>query len=324
MERVWGYTSVLDTGTVTVHVRRLREKIEDDPSRPRHLETVWGSGYRLDAMIELAILLALGTIVVGAIAALLSDCSRRCVCSLPRWRCSPWCCRCRRVRLGLGHVRDARRRRGAGRRPPRPPPRPCWQRSCSPGGSARRWTACATTSARLAAGDLSARASEHGPAELVEMAHSFNSMADSIERLFEARRELVAWASHDLRTPLASMQAMLEAIDDGLAEPAEYMPLSADRVRTLSGLVEDLFELGRIDAGVLTLHLRRADLGEVVGGCVHGFEAEARAKGIDLQTRAVATLPSVLCAPERSSASCTTCSRTHSATRPPTARSRSS
>jgi DNA-binding response OmpR family regulator len=46
MNRVWGYTSELDTGTVTVHVRRLREKIEDDPSRPRHLETVWGSGYR--------------------------------------------------------------------------------------------------------------------------------------------------------------------------------------------------------------------------------------------------------------------------------------
>jgi DNA-binding response OmpR family regulator len=47
MERVWGYEAALDTGTVTVHVRRLREKIEDDPSRPRHLETVWGVGYRL-------------------------------------------------------------------------------------------------------------------------------------------------------------------------------------------------------------------------------------------------------------------------------------
>ena len=46
MREVWGYTSELDTGTVTVHVRRLREKIEDDPARPRHLETVWGSGYR--------------------------------------------------------------------------------------------------------------------------------------------------------------------------------------------------------------------------------------------------------------------------------------
>src|SRR5438067_1941354 len=47
MERVWGYAAALDTGTLTVHVRRLREKIEPDPSRPRHIETVWGSGYRL-------------------------------------------------------------------------------------------------------------------------------------------------------------------------------------------------------------------------------------------------------------------------------------
>jgi DNA-binding response OmpR family regulator len=46
MRRVWGYSSALDTGTVTVHVRRLREKVEDEPSRPRHLETVWGVGYR--------------------------------------------------------------------------------------------------------------------------------------------------------------------------------------------------------------------------------------------------------------------------------------
>jgi DNA-binding response OmpR family regulator len=46
MESVWGYSSALDTGTVTVHVRRLREKVEDDPSHPRHLETVWGAGYR--------------------------------------------------------------------------------------------------------------------------------------------------------------------------------------------------------------------------------------------------------------------------------------
>ncbi|HET8743043.1 MAG TPA: response regulator transcription factor, partial [Gaiella sp.] len=47
MSRVWGYEAALDTGTVTVHVRRLREKIEDDPSRPRHLQTVWGVGYRV-------------------------------------------------------------------------------------------------------------------------------------------------------------------------------------------------------------------------------------------------------------------------------------
>jgi len=46
MSRVWGYRAAFDTGTVTVHVRRLREKIEDDPAHPAHLETVWGAGYR--------------------------------------------------------------------------------------------------------------------------------------------------------------------------------------------------------------------------------------------------------------------------------------
>jgi DNA-binding response OmpR family regulator len=49
MASVWGYTAALDSGTVTVHVRRLREKVEDDPSEPRYLETVWGIGYRLAA-----------------------------------------------------------------------------------------------------------------------------------------------------------------------------------------------------------------------------------------------------------------------------------
>jgi two-component system response regulator ResD len=46
MRRIWGYSAALDTGTLTVHVRRLREKLEDDPSRPHRLETVWGIGYR--------------------------------------------------------------------------------------------------------------------------------------------------------------------------------------------------------------------------------------------------------------------------------------
>jgi DNA-binding response OmpR family regulator len=46
MEAVWGYTFAADTSTVTVHVRRLREKLESDPARPRYLQTVWGIGYR--------------------------------------------------------------------------------------------------------------------------------------------------------------------------------------------------------------------------------------------------------------------------------------
>ncbi len=48
MDRVWGHLPAHDTGTVTVHVRRLREKLEPDPAHPKHLQTVWGVGYRLD------------------------------------------------------------------------------------------------------------------------------------------------------------------------------------------------------------------------------------------------------------------------------------
>jgi DNA-binding response OmpR family regulator len=49
MQSVWGYTAAIDTGTLSVHVRRLREKIEDDPHDPRRIETVWNVGYRLVA-----------------------------------------------------------------------------------------------------------------------------------------------------------------------------------------------------------------------------------------------------------------------------------
>ncbi len=48
MDRVWGHSPALDTGTVTVHIRRLREKLEPDPGHPTHLQTVWGVGYRFD------------------------------------------------------------------------------------------------------------------------------------------------------------------------------------------------------------------------------------------------------------------------------------
>jgi signal transduction histidine kinase len=155
------------------------------------------------------------------------------------------------------------------------------------------------TTGQLASGDLAARADDDGPAELADVARAVNSMADSIERLFEARRELVAWASHDLRTPLASMQAMLESIDDGLATPEEYLPLLADRVRTLSRLVDDLFELARIDAGVLTVHLQATDPRSVVETCVRGFEAEARARNIRLSAPVIGPTPPVLCAPDK-------------------------
>ena len=137
---------------------------------------------------------------------------------------------------------------------------------------------------RLAAGDLGARAPHGGAAEIEQLATSFNAMAESIEQIFDARRELVAWASHDLRTPLASMQAMLEAIEDGLVEPEHYLPTLREQVRTLSLLVDDLFELARIDAGVLSLELQQTRVSGLVESAVRLLEPEAAARRVGLET----------------------------------------
>jgi signal transduction histidine kinase len=151
----------------------------------------------------------------------------------------------------------------------------------------------------LAGGDLAARAPADGPAELSDLASSFNEMAADLERLFDARRELVAWASHDLRTPLASLQAMLEAVEDGLAAPERYLPAMREQVQTLSDLVNDLFELARIDAGALTLEIREAPLDRLVETCLRGLEAEARARRVTLAARFDGRSPAVRCAPDK-------------------------
>jgi len=137
-------------------------------------------------------------------------------------------------------------------------------------------------SAELARGDLSARAPEGGPAEIADLAASFNQMGENLRQLFDTRRELVAWASHDLRTPLANMQAMLEALEDGLGEAEEYLPALRDQVRVLSELVDDLFELARIDAGALTLELRQLPVAPVVSHSLRGVAAEARLRHVEL------------------------------------------
>jgi signal transduction histidine kinase len=156
-----------------------------------------------------------------------------------------------------------------------------------------------TASALLARGDLSARASESGPRELVEVSRSFNEMAGNVERLFDARRQLVAWASHDLRTPLASLRAMVEALEDDLASPEEYLPAVREQVETLSVLVEDLFELARIDAGALTLDVRDQPLGELISSCIRSLDAEARARNVALEAQLGAADTVVRVAPDK-------------------------
>jgi len=78
---------------------------------------------------------------------------------------------------------------------------------------------------------------------------------------------------------------MVEALEDDLAEPAEYLPGIRAQTELLSQLVEDLFELARIDSGALALELREASLGELVDSCLESLEADARARGVRLESR---------------------------------------
>jgi signal transduction histidine kinase len=137
--------------------------------------------------------------------------------------------------------------------------------------------------ASIAAGDLGARAPVVGTGELADVAAAFNTMAASVEQLFDARRELVSWASHDLRTPLASLRALLEAAEDGLVPPEEYLPTLREQAEKLTALVDDLFELVQIDAGTLTLELERTKVADLVASTLRTLRPEAAARRVRLE-----------------------------------------
>jgi signal transduction histidine kinase len=110
------------------------------------------------------------------------------------------------------------------------------------------------------------------------------AQAAALER---SRRELVAWVSHDLRTPLAGVRAMIEALEDRVVEDdetvARYYATMRREIDRLAGLVNDLFELSRIQSGALSLDIESVALDELVGDAVAGAAIAASAKGIDLR-----------------------------------------
>lgn len=109
---------------------------------------------------------------------------------------------------------------------------------------------------------------------------------DAREETRKKERQLVAWVSHDLRTPLAGMRAMAEALEDGVvSEPAtvaEYHRRMRTETDRMASLVDDLFELSRINSGALNLTLTQVALGDVVSDAVAAAEPLARSHGIKL------------------------------------------
>lgn len=152
---------------------------------------------------------------------------------------------------------------------------------------------------QLSGGDLETRAPARGPAELADLAEAFNEMAANINQLFESRRQLVAAAGHDLRTPIAAIEAMHEAIEDGLVDVDYYLPALREQARALRVLVDGLFELARIDAGSITMEPQLTALDDVVEGALRAIEVEALTRDIDLRTDFDPTMPQVCCAPDQ-------------------------
>jgi len=122
-------------------------------------------------------------------------------------------------------------------------------------------------------------------ADEIERAGVRLAQARAREDALEAsRRELVAWVSHDLRTPLAGMRAMAEALEDGMVDdPTQYHQQIRREVDRLSGLVDDLFELSRIRAGALQLSLDEVSLPDLVTQAVSDADALARSRGVHVR-----------------------------------------
>jgi signal transduction histidine kinase len=152
------------------------------------------------------------------------------------------------------------------------------------------------TARRMADGDLEARAGAvGGGAELDALAATLDDMAARLgaslerERAIEAqRRDLIVAVSHDLRTPLADLRAMTEAISDGVVDDPATIRLYSRRitasVESLTTLVDDLFEFVQLDAGAIEAERERARVDQVVGSAVSACDAQAAEKGLVLRT----------------------------------------
>jgi signal transduction histidine kinase len=127
-----------------------------------------------------------------------------------------------------------------------------------------------------------------------ELADTSAKLARSREReraLEQSRRQLVAWVSHDLRTPLAGLRAMAEALEDGLAaDPPRYHKQMRAEAERLATMVDDLFELSRIHSGTLQLSHHEIALGDLVSDVLASTEALARARGVRLDGAAAGQL----------------------------------
>ena len=157
----------------------------------------------------------------------------------------------------------------------------------------------------LAEGDLSVRLDSSTKDEVARLASALNTMAGELERSFrrqaeleQARNDLVASVSHDLRTPLSSMRAMVEAIGDGVVSDQStvqrYCKSLEGEVERLSQLIDDLFELSRLDSGSPSLRLIPNSVNEILAKTLDSMKAQAEGRELDLRGRLETEIGSVM------------------------------
>jgi len=146
----------------------------------------------------------------------------------------------------------------------------------------------------LAKGNLETRVPISGRDEVASLAETFNQMAKQLQTAAEKQRDLerlrtdlIAWVSHDLQTPLASIRAILEALYDGIVDDPEtvkrYLNTAQRDVSSLSALIDDLFEMAQLDAGGIPLEKADSSLADLISDTLESFSELASRQNIQLQ-----------------------------------------
>jgi signal transduction histidine kinase len=157
----------------------------------------------------------------------------------------------------------------------------------------------------LADGNLDTRVTVNGNDEVAALGQAFNEMASRLQaaqdkqrELEQARKDLIAWASHDLQTPLASIRAILEALADGVVDEPDmvkrYLATAQRDVRSLSSLIDDLFQMAQLDAGGLQLNREPASLADLVSDTLESFSELASRQRVTLSGRVAPEVDPVL------------------------------
>ncbi len=146
----------------------------------------------------------------------------------------------------------------------------------------------------IAQGRLRTRVAVVGRDEVAGLASSFNSMAAQLEEaerkkteLDQLRRDLIAWIGHDLRTPLTSVRALVEALADGVVDDPQtqlrYLRTAKRDIGALSNLIDDLFDMAQLDAGGIKLDRSPNSIADLMSDTIERFHAMAEEKGVTLQ-----------------------------------------